>query len=153
MGLDTVEIVMEIEEVFDISIPDDRASEMTTVGELILINCSVVAAVAFSTFIVFAKNGAASGVGAAIAGGIGTTLLLLLLTRPFALFPRSSCSTVGGLVTSIVALNYTTLSSRYSRRSPSDIWNALQLIVCEQLGVDKREVVPEARFVQDLGAG
>ena len=34
MGIDTGEPVMEIEEAFDISIPDDRASEMTTVGEV-----------------------------------------------------------------------------------------------------------------------
>lgn len=34
MGLDTVELVMEVEESFAISIPDDRACEMQTVGDL-----------------------------------------------------------------------------------------------------------------------
>ncbi len=34
MGLDTVEFVMEIEEAFDISIPDDRASKMLTVRDV-----------------------------------------------------------------------------------------------------------------------
>lgn len=32
------------------------------------------------------------------------------------------------------------------------VWNALQLVVAEQLGVDRSVVVPNARFVQDLGA-
>ncbi len=34
MGLAAVELLMEIEEAFDISIPDDRASRMRTVGDL-----------------------------------------------------------------------------------------------------------------------
>ena len=34
MGLDSVEIIMEIEEAFDIRIPDDEATKIRTVGEL-----------------------------------------------------------------------------------------------------------------------
>ncbi len=34
MGLDTVELVMEVEESFGVSIPNDRACEMRTVGDL-----------------------------------------------------------------------------------------------------------------------
>lgn len=34
MGLDAVEIVLEVEEIFDVTIPDDRASKMRTVGDL-----------------------------------------------------------------------------------------------------------------------
>ncbi|HZT81708.1 MAG TPA: acyl carrier protein, partial [Gemmataceae bacterium] len=34
MGLDIVELVMEIEEEFDIRIPDDEAAQITTLGRL-----------------------------------------------------------------------------------------------------------------------
>lgn len=34
-SLDTVELVMELEEEFDINIPDDAAEKITTVGEAI----------------------------------------------------------------------------------------------------------------------
>jgi acyl carrier protein len=34
MGLDSVELVMKVEEHFDITIPDDQASQLTTVGKL-----------------------------------------------------------------------------------------------------------------------
>ena len=34
MGLDIVELVMEVEDAFDVQIPDDRAGQMRTVGEL-----------------------------------------------------------------------------------------------------------------------
>lgn len=33
MGLELVELVMEIEDRFDVSIPDERASRMSTVGD------------------------------------------------------------------------------------------------------------------------
>jgi acyl carrier protein len=40
MGLDTVELVMEVEEEFSIDIPNELASTLTTVGKL---HCFVVA--------------------------------------------------------------------------------------------------------------
>src|SRR5690606_134012 len=49
MGLDTVELVMEIEDAFDISTPDDRASEMTTVGDVYEFNATAATAPASDT--------------------------------------------------------------------------------------------------------
>lgn len=73
-------------------------------------------------------------------------------SEPRDVLPGSTCLTIRDLVTKLVAINYNTLSRRYSALNPTDIWNALQLIVSEQLGVAKSAVVPTARFVQDLGA-
>jgi hypothetical protein len=78
--------------------------------------------------------------------------VLLFLTNPFAVYPPPTCTTIRDLVTNLVALNYNKLASRYATRNPTDIWNALQWIVAEQLGIERSAVVPGARFVQDLGA-
>lgn len=232
MGLDTVELVMEIEEAFDISIPDDRASKMLTVGDvyefilektadstlksdtclsaatfyefrkhvhslglshseirpktkldrvipfigrrtywqklssrmdlrfpclvrpswLVLLNCILVAIAVSVSFLGFAGQNLVSGIVVAAAIGCISTAMLMFLTRPFAIYPPTSCITIRDLVTNLISINYNVLATRYSTRSQTDVWNALQLIVAEQLGVDRSMVVPHARFVQDLGA-
>ena len=119
---------------------------------LTLLNCMLVATLVFASFSISAKPNLAIGVIVSTAVGIASGIVLLLLTSPFAIYPASTCLTMRELVTNLVALNYNKLVSRYSARSPSDIWNALQLIVAEQLGVEQNAVVPSARFVQDLGA-
>jgi acyl carrier protein len=86
MGLDTVELVMAVEEEFDLEIPDAAAEKMFTVGDM-----------------------------------------------------------------------HSFLVSELKRREESEVdetrvFERLREIVCNQLGVKPELVVPEARFVKDLGA-
>ncbi len=232
MGLDTVELAMEVEESFGITIPDGRACQMRTVGDLysfileethdqghepnscvtaatfyelrkqldshienangirprsnvdatlprhhrrilwtqlsremnlrfpslcrptliVLLAC---AGVAVPTFVAFFAYGRLVGPEIAV---ILTALtfaltssLMTVLTSPFAVLPSSSVQTYRGLVTQLVAMNYAKLSGRYRSWNPTDVWNVLQLIIVEQLGVKKEDVTPDADFVYDLG--
>jgi hypothetical protein len=79
-----------------------------------------------------------------------TAWMITLVTSPFAVFPASSFRTYRGLVTQLVALNYSKLSARYQSWNETDVWAVLQTIIVEQLGVKKEEVTPEATFVEDL---
>ncbi len=119
---------------------------------LALLNCMLVAIVVSAFFLGFAQQNVVAGIFACGVLGVVSSVLLMLLTRPFAIYPPASCSTVGDLVTNLVRINYNAIASRNSTRNPTDVWNALQLVVAEQLGVDRSVVVPNARFVQDLGA-
>ena len=85
MGLDAVELVLAVEKVFDIEIPDEEAGKIVTVGEL--------------HEYVFAE--------------------LTRLDRP--------------------------------NRNRDIIYDLLRNVICFQLGVKLERVVPNARFVQDLG--
>lgn len=85
MGLDAVELVLAVENVFDIEIPDEEAGKIVTVGEL--------------HEYIYAE--------------------LTRLDRP--------------------------------NRNRDIIYDLLRNVICFQLGVKPERVVPNARFVQDLG--
>jgi acyl carrier protein len=86
MGLDTVEIVMAVEEAFEVEIPDAAAAQIFTVGEL---HAFLVAELAHR-------------------GRLDV--------------------------------------------DPASAYEMLRDIICRQLGVEPAAVVPDARFVKDLGA-
>jgi hypothetical protein len=90
---------------------------------------------------------------ASLAGVLSLFLLgslFAFLTSPFAIHPRASFDSFGGLTNVVLARNYTQLSDRLNSGGPADIWNAIRTIVVEQLGVVPESVTPSARFVEDL---
>ncbi len=232
MGLDTVELVMEVEESFGIAIPDERACQMCTVGDLysfileetgnqrrasdrcltaatfyalrrrlgryveaaasvrpksrvdatlprrkrrklwaqlaqemdlrfprlrrprwvVLLGCAALAGTTFLAYVLLASATAPSlAIFLACLIFVPIAAIIALATAPFALIPAESFRTYRGLVTQLVTLNYATLSERYETSKPTDVWNALQLIIVEQLGVKREAVTPDANLVNDLG--
>lgn len=86
MGLDTVELILSVEKVFDIELPDAIAEKLDTVGRL-------------HQYIVAEQ----------------------------------------------LRLNHQNVNSDI-------IFDQLRTIICSRLGVEPSQVLPEARFIQDLGA-
>jgi len=233
MGLDAVELVLEVEQTFDITIPMDRASEMLTVGNLynfliettantprqndiclsaatfyalrrsvqthtqpaakihpkddvhatlpvnqrrniwraiskdldlklphlrrptwlVLLYCLITAVACISTYqSILDSVSSATAIAAAFLVMILFLLTSWFLTIPIAVFAGPTFTTFRGLTTNMLAMNYVTLSDRYDSWNPSDIWDALRLVIVEQLGVKPEDVTPEANFVYDLGA-
>ncbi len=73
-------------------------------------------------------------------------------TEPLAVHLPSSCTTVGEATQTILRLNFAEIAGSVGARSEREVWSIIQGIVVDQLGVTLNEVVPEARFVDDLGA-
>lgn len=84
MGLESVEIVMAVEEEFGIRIPDERATELATVGDM---------------------------------------------------------------------LDFVLIALRQRGEVPDEgaIWEHLRAVIVDQIGVPLEDVIPTARFIQDLG--
>ncbi len=107
MRLDGVELVMGVEEEFDISVRYEDAAEFHTVGEMF------------------------------------EHVFELIQKKPDD--PRSE--------TSWIRKAFRLDRSRPHPRSRDAVWKQFVEVVVEQLGVDSHQVVPEARFVEDLGVG
>ncbi len=73
------------------------------------------------------------------------------LSRPLAVFFPLTEPTLGNLVRQVAERNQAWLVG-LPPMSREEVWDKLQKIVCEQLGVDESKVRPEASFVNDLGA-
>jgi acyl carrier protein len=87
--------------------------------------------------------------------GVTATVAMLLVTflvaRPFALaFPRG-VATVGDAARATLPPGYEVAVKQ--QMTDEEVWEKLQKIVADTLGVRVERVSPSARFVQDLGAG
>jgi acyl carrier protein len=229
MGLDGVELIMEVEDHFGITIADGEAEQMRTVGDLVALVRSRIEAAASSRCLalpgflelrrvvrevrsdptvrlkpsqpvidrlsapqrrrlwrrlpellrteptplrrpramrrilaaiawalIFAAIAAAAAVDWAIlpltlllAGGL--VLLLDVSTAPLRVVPPDGWATFGEITRKIVGLK----AAFKHRELPDEasVLAELEPIIVNVLGVDRRKVVPSARFVEDLGVG
>lgn len=81
-----------------------------------------------------------------------TTIPLLQRLSPM-LASELPADTAGELARIVLGMNYENFASASKGQKPTneDIWRRLVDIICDQLQVDRDEVVPNARFVDDLG--
>jgi acyl carrier protein len=234
MGLDTVELVMEVEEAFDVRIPDNLASQIVTVGDLYdfiisargetpnprntclsaatffmirqgfvreldairerirpdasvdaalpstdrrrlwkrlsssldlklpgfcrpkwLVNVSTTLAglaVVLISVLVYREWGWKNATLVAFLSLLPLGVTGCLLTAPFATQPSPNWQTFRGLTHVVLAHNYAKISGMFESWHPTDVWDALQIIIVEQLGVPPEAVTRDASFVKDLGA-
>jgi acyl carrier protein len=227
MGLDAVELVLEAEEAFGISLPDDEMVEAVTVGKfydaiLRQLPCPekkyCLSAVAFyrlhqpllavtgrkhgevrpttrlDTLIprrqrksAWRKIARLSGLRlptlclpewavlvalvSAVFVVVGGALVFewpfgaMLLVRGFVAFfltcwvvgavfsnglPRH-LQTVGQLTKAVLAKNFAKLSGEINNFDRNEVWEAVRILVADQLGVGLEKVTKDARFVADLG--
>jgi len=86
----------------------------------------------------------------------GTALVAMLLvaffvTRPFALAFPHGVATVGDVARATLPPGYEVAVKQ--QMTDEEVWEKLQKIVADTLGVKVEKVTPSARFVEDLGAG
>jgi acyl carrier protein len=75
------------------------------------------------------------------------------LTAPFSAFFPRKLRTIGELSQAILQRHYGRVVKREQGFNRDEVWCILQAIVARVLGIDCTKVTPEARFVEDLGAG
>lgn len=103
-----------------------------------------------SVFFVFKKNGYINSM--LFVASVLIPVLIYKLTQQFAVcFSRESV-TVKNLVKSVLQLNYGAIAKAKAKWNEQEVWNVLQGIIVEQLGVKLEKVTKDARIVKDLGA-
>ncbi len=80
-----------------------------------------------------------------------TLYVISLVTRPWAVALPRGLVTVGDLTLAAVPPGYEAAATQ--QMTDEEVWERLQKIVADILGVKIESVMPSARFVEDLGAG
>ena len=92
-------------------------------------------------------------------GSFFISLITFFITLIFGYFTTPSlateipllCVTIGDTANSILKLNFNALQEEKSRWHKKEVWVVLKSIISDILGVDAKDIVPEANFVKDLG--
>ncbi|HWT65041.1 MAG TPA: hypothetical protein VN151_02920 [Terracidiphilus sp.] len=77
-----------------------------------------------------------------------------LLKRASFLRTELPCSTVGDLSLMVLTLNqprFDAAAEKHQKLTREDVWLRVVHIIADQQGLDPDEIVPDARFVEDLG--
>lgn len=89
-----------------------------------------------------------------ILGALAGPSLLKYLLTPYATKIPVDCSSVGALTRYLFSRHFGKISKMSKKWTDSDVWEALKIIIVEELaGLKPEDVVPQARFYEDLGAG
>lgn len=78
-------------------------------------------------------------------------ILLGCVTQPFAVRVSDSCASVGDLSRRVLAMNIKEIRESNQAWREMELWEALRVMIADQIGVKLEEVVDEARFQDDLG--
>jgi acyl carrier protein len=81
----------------------------------------------------------------------GVTCALVLATRPLARTTGPTVETLGALARTLVSRNFATLVGQRRQWVEAEVWDVIQNLIVETLGVHKDEVTRDTRFVEDLG--
>ncbi len=77
--------------------------------------------------------------------------LMHLMTEPLAIHIPENCGTVGLLAKTTLGLNFRRIAEAREAWNEQELWQAIQDIVVDQLGVKASQITPDTDFVKDLG--
>ena len=118
-------------------------------GPIITVLCLTAGIV--GTAIIIPQVGIGNALVLGVTAIVATLLLMFFVTRPFAIAFPQGVVTVGDLATATLPPGYEEAAKQ--QMTDEEVWDRLQRIVADILGVKVDDITPTARFVEVLGAG